>query len=146
MQSVETLLYEIFRSPMKAYMTVKRLKARYVALMDKVEMIAREGLLQTPDLFLLKHYTNGEGFTKPLLLGPSSRLRDSYEMRSLTIESILSRDHSLKKRSPIRLRNPSKLIDVTAVASFYLRLNSLDYPLKVDFPASISGSIKSSLT
>jgi len=140
LQSVETLLYEVLRSPMKAYMTAKRLKAHYGALMDKIEMIAREGLLQTPDLFLLKHYTDGAGFTKPLLLGPSSRLRDSYNnalanYREYTVRRLLLEE----ERSDQARETLKKLIDVTAVASFYLRLNPLDYPLKVDFLGSSIG-------
>jgi len=140
LQSVEMLLYEIFRSPMKAYMTVRRLKARYGALMDKVELIAREGLLKTPDLFLLKHYTKGAGFTKPLLLGPSSRLRDLHRSalanpREYTVKRLL-----LEEEKSDRVRGTLlKLNNVTAVASFYLRLNPLDYPLKVDLPAASIG-------
>ena len=140
LQSIETLLHEIFRNPMKAYMTVRRLKARYGALMNKIELIAREGLLKTPDLFLLKHYTNGAGFTRPLLLGPSSRLRDSYDnalanYREYTVRRLLLEE----EKSDQARETLQKLIDVTAVASFYLRLNPLDYPLKVDLPASSIG-------
>jgi len=140
LQNIETLLYEIFRNPMKAYMTVKRLKANYGTLMDKIELIAREGLLKTPDLFLLKHYTHGAGFTKPLLLGPSSRLRDSYNNALANYRVYTVRRLLLEEEKSDRARETlQKLTDVAAVASFYLRLDPSDYPLKVDLPASCIG-------
>ena len=89
---------------------------------------------------MLKHYTNGAGFTRPLLLGPSSRLRDSYNnalanYREYTVRRLLLEE----EKSDQARETLQKLIDVTAVASFYLRLNPLDYPLKVDLPASSIG-------
>ncbi|MEM3816113.1 MAG: hypothetical protein QW341_04630, partial [Candidatus Bathyarchaeia archaeon] len=140
LQSVETLLYELFRSPMKAFVTVKRLKAKYGIIMKKIELIAREGLIKTPDLFLLKHYTEGVGYTKPLLLGPSSRLRDSYnnaisDPQGYTVKRLLlAEEYSNEVREILQ-----GMMTADAVASFYVRLNHLDHPLKVDMPVSNLG-------
>jgi len=73
-------------------------------------------------------------------LGPSSRLRDSYNnalanYREYTVRRLLLEE----EKSDQARETLQKLIDVTAVASFYLRLNPLDYPLKVDLPASSIG-------
>jgi len=140
LQSVETLLYELFRSPMKAFVTVKRLKAKYGIIMKKIELIAREVLIKTPDLFLLKHYTEGVGYTKPLLLGPSSRLRDSYnnaisDPQGYTVRRLLlAEEYSNKVREILQ-----GMMTADAIASFYVRLNHLDHPLKVDMPVSNLG-------
>ncbi|MEM0483039.1 MAG: DNA double-strand break repair nuclease NurA, partial [Nitrososphaerota archaeon] len=140
LQMVETLLYKLFRSPLEAVKLVKSLEARYGHFIRRIELIVREGLVKTPDLLLLKRYTDGVGSTEPLLLGPSSRLRDLYELALRDSLEYTARRLLLPEEEAGKVRDVlQRLVSVPAVASLYVRLSSSDYPLKIDVTASILG-------
>ncbi|MCS7142685.1 MAG: hypothetical protein NZ920_02660 [Aigarchaeota archaeon] len=140
LETVETLLYRIFRTPVEAARTAKNLKARYGQILERLEMIAGEGLSKTTDLMILKGCSSSIGYTKPMLLGPSSRLLDLYKSAMVDIEEYTMGKLLLPSEMAEEVSEALESISsLPAVASSYVRFDVRDYPLRIDIPANSLG-------
>lgn len=135
MQSIENILYSAFRNPGIAVKTVENLKTKYGRKLENLVKIIRETSFKTPDLLLLKNCCTDIGYSAPLLLGASSRLRD--------IHLLATRDPDQFAENRLRLPPDksqqiyqvfNRLQALPAVVSSYVKFDSRDYPLKIDLP------------
>lgn len=136
LQHVETLLPLLYENPVEALELSQRLRKKYGLYLERVHSIVEEFVRKTPDLFLLKNYIRGLGFTSPILLGPSLKLQKLFRKISEKIEDATLRYFKLGLDYVKDVRTVTeKMLKICSVCSFYLRLGVQDYPLKVDVPS-----------
>jgi hypothetical protein len=125
---------------MEAMEASQKLRRKYGPYLERIHYIIEEFMKKTPDLFILKNYVKGLGFTRPILLGPSIKLQKIIRKLGEDIEQATLRYFKL---SPDRIEDVKeyleKISSICSVCSFYLRLNAQDYPLKIDVPSYIFG-------
>ncbi|MEM1952630.1 MAG: DNA double-strand break repair nuclease NurA [Candidatus Caldarchaeum sp.] len=136
LETIENILYSAFRNPRQALRTVEKLKTKYAGKLENLFKIISETIFRTPDLLLLKNCFVDEGYTAPLLLGASSRLRDFFLFATRNPEMFAENKLRLSvDKAPKVYEVLNRLQAVTAVVSSYVRFDSRDYPLKIDLPA-----------
>lgn len=137
---IEALLYTIFRSPIDALKIAENLRSKYGKIVGRIELIAREGLTKTTDLLILKRCDTALGYTRPLLLGPSSRLRDIYEHAIKNVKDYTERRFLLPSEMSKKVYETLNSIKfLSAIISTYVKFDKRDYPLKIDLPATSLG-------
>ncbi|MEM1948785.1 MAG: DNA double-strand break repair nuclease NurA [Candidatus Caldarchaeum sp.] len=136
MQSIENILYTAFRNPGKAVKTVENLKTKYGRKLENLVKIIRETSFKTPDLLLLKNCCTENGYSAPLLLGASSRLRDIHLLATRDPDQFAENRLRLPSdKSPKIHQVFNRLQSLRAVVSSYVKFDTSDYPLKIDVPA-----------
>ena len=141
LNTVEGQLYRVFRKPVEALEYMKRLSMKYGHVVDRLVDLVNEGVSKTPDLLLLGRNINGQGYTKPALLGASSAQRDELgeKISPGLVKKVLTRlmvDRSYTNMVEEVLK---RFQDAYAVISFYARLGTYDHPVKIDLPCFCLG-------
>jgi hypothetical protein len=137
---IEGLLYKVFRKPIEALDYTARLRMKYGHVVDRLVDLVDEGISKTPDLLLLRRNVNGQGYTKPALLGASSVQRDEMSRKSPgLVKKVLTRLMVDKSYTGMVEEVLERFRDVYAVISFYARLGRHDHPVKIDLPCFCLG-------
>ncbi len=140
-EEVERLLSLALDDRRKAIEEVKRLeRSRDIGILkDLIE----ELLIRAPDFHLILNYADFPGYTVPLILGSSIRLRRSLGMITRDPESfvrshfpISSRDDGFVDRA---VEIVKRLPELPAVVSFHILPAVNDTPMRVDIPAWVFG-------
>lgn len=141
METVENILSSAFRNPGKAVKTVENLKTKYGKTVENLVKLIRETSFKTPDLLLLKHCCKDMGYSAPLLLGASSRLKDIHLFATRNPEQFAENRLQLPSEKAAKIYEIfNRLQTLPAVVSSYVRFDRRDYPLKIDIPAFTLGS------
>jgi hypothetical protein len=143
LQHVETLPSLIYDNSVKALELSRRLRRKYGPSLEKINSIVEEFARQIPDLFLLKNYIQGLGFTNPILLGPSLKLQKLFKKISENVEEATLHYFKLNLNYVKDVKTTiEKMLNICSVCSFYLRLDSQDYPLKIDVPSYVFRTVE----
>ncbi|MDW7977787.1 MAG: DNA double-strand break repair nuclease NurA [Candidatus Caldarchaeum sp.] len=140
MQAVESVLSAAFRNPVKALKTMRNMKAKYGSLLDKIESLVEQVSANTTDMLILSRCCGDTGFSRPLVIGASSRLRDQHSHALQNVEEYVERKLLLSGDAAVEMYGLlNRMRFLPAVVSTYIRFDNNDYPLKVDVAAGSLG-------
>ncbi|MEM3398058.1 MAG: DNA double-strand break repair nuclease NurA [Nitrososphaerota archaeon] len=138
LQHIETLPHLFYENPAEALEILKRLMKKYGTYLKRLYSISQEFVRKTPDLLLLKTYTQGAGFTYPILLGPSLKLQRLMERMKDDIGKATLHYFKIGMEYANGVRRLlENMFKICSICSFYIRFSSQDYPLKVDVPSYV---------
>lgn len=139
-RKLQSIFLEVLDREKLALKKFDRLKEKYKAELEQVELVLEELISSRSDYQLVMNFANSIGFTQPLILGPSARMARYFKkFHSNSRMYIRNRfPRATREKGDVFVEWASKIIsqipNFPSFNSFHLLLDQRDSPIRIDIP------------
>ncbi|MEM0315655.1 MAG: DNA double-strand break repair nuclease NurA [Archaeoglobaceae archaeon] len=139
-RELKEIFYQVLDVENVALSRFSGLKERHGDKLKNIELILMELASSRPDYQLIMNYVSSVGFMRPLLLGPSLRMSRRLEEYRRDprgyVEKHFPRSVMEKGEEFVRWATKviSGMLEFPSFVSFYILLDPMDSPIRIDFP------------
>ena len=139
-RKLQSIFLEVLDREKLALKKFDRLKEKYKAELEQVELVLEELISSRSDYQLVMNFANSIGFTQPLILGPSARMARYFKkFHSNSRMYVRNRfPRATREKGDVFVEWASKIIsqipNFPSFNSFHLLLDQRDSPIRIDIP------------